>query len=443
MKTLSPNLDIRPVTASCNEKGHLVIGGCDTVDLVAQFGSPLWVIDEDTIRCAVSSCFAGLSAYPNARVFYAGKTFLCLAICRLMDKLGVNLDVVSGGELHTALKAGFSADRILMHGNNKSPDEIDAAIAASGLTIVVDNVGELQKVIAACQAHDRRTPILFRVTPEVEAQTHKHIKTGHKDSKFGFPLDQLDRALDLVLASTDAVEFKGLHAHIGSQINQIEPYPEIVEIMADLYKKISDERGISLPVLDVGGGLGIAYVEEDRPVAIDYWAETIASQIKKSFSARKLPLPQLFVEPGRSLLGTAGVTLYTAGYKKMLANGKLCVSVDGGMADNPRPITYQAKFTAAVASKLNQPAAQTAVSLVGKFCESGDVLINESFISAEPGDIIAVFATGAHNYSLSSNYNRTPRPACVLVKGGEANLIIKGETLDDLARNDVIPERLK
>jgi diaminopimelate decarboxylase len=448
MKTLSPNLEIRPATASINSAGHLTIGGCDTVALAKEFGTPLWIMDEESIVQAMRACIAGLSSYPQTRIFYAGKAFLCQAMCKLIDRHGLHLDVVSGGELFTALSAGFPANKIFMHGNNKSADEIHDAIKADGVTIVVDNHSELELIISisrallAEKASVSKVPILFRVTPGVEAETHQHIQTGHHDSKFGFAIEELDSLAEIVKEGADAVNLIGLHAHIGSQTHKIEPYLEIVDILADCFVDFKKKHGITLSLLDVGGGLGIAYNDQDKPLAMDVWTQNIAQRVKSSFSNRGLDLPILAVEPGRSIVGTAGTTLYTAGHAKSLPSGLHYLAVDGGMADNPRPITYQALYTACIANRANAPLAIKPLTLVGKYCESGDIIIKETYIPAQTGDIVAVFGTGAYNYSMASNYNRTRRPACVLVKEGKADVIIERESVENLIQQDRVPARL-
>ncbi len=442
MKTSSPNLDVRPSTATVNQHDHLVIGGCDSVELVEKYGSPLWVVDEETIRNASRACFAGLSSYPDVRVCYAGKAFLCLAMCKLIESLGMSLDVVSGGELYTALQAGFPADRIFLHGNSKSAGEIRAAIEACGVTIVADNLFELDLIASIALELKRNVSVMLRVTPGVEPETHQYIKTGQNDSKFGIPLERVPEAVSKCLSLKNAITLKGLHAHIGSQTHKIEPYLAIIDILADSYEQIWREFELSLPALDVGGGLGIAYTQADKPMAIDFWAESMARHTKAAFTQRKLTLPQLAIEPGRCIVGTAGVSLYRAGHKKFLPDGSEYLALDGGMADNPRPITYQAKYTASIASRMGVKEREQPLTLVGKYCESGDIIVKETYIAAEPGDIVAIFGTGAYNYSMSSNYNRTGRPACVLVKNGKADTIIERESLEDLIKHDRIPPRL-
>lgn len=442
-RVVSPNVEIQPVSAAKNEKGHLTVGGCDTVELAKEFGTPLYVVDEATIRQAASAFQAGLSAYKKARPLYAGKAFLCTAMCRLIEKLGFGLDVVSEGELYTAVKAGFPAELIYLHGNNKSERELQAAIDYPGVKIVVDSADEIKILSHIAKKASVKAQILIRVTPGVEPDTHEHIKTGQHNSKFGVPLDQLDDIAKLLLQNTDSVELIGLHAHIGSQSHDLGPFLELIDIMADRFMILKRDYGIELTQLDVGGGLGIAYTTDDRPTPIYEWAQAVATKVAEAFSSRKMDLPELFVEPGRSMIGTAGVTLYRAGHTKHIESGISCLSVDGGMADNPRPITYQAKYTTCVANRMNEPAPKKPVSLVGRYCESGDIIVKEAYLAAQRDDLIAVFGTGAYNYSMASNYNRTTRPACVLVYEGKAEIIVARETNEDLVRQDRTPERLK
>ncbi len=441
-RVISPNVEIMPVSAKTNAQGHLIIGGCDTVDLAKQFGTPLYVVDEETVRASASAFQAGLSLYKKSRPLYAGKAFLCTAMCHLIRKLGFGLDVVSEGELYTAVKAGFPADLTYLHGNNKSEKELEAALAYKGVKIVIDSDGEVELLASIAHKMKARASILIRVTPGVEPDTHEHIKTGQHNSKFGIPLDHLEETVAVILKYPDVLELIGLHAHIGSQSHDLGPFLELIDIMADRFALLKEKYGIELTQLDVGGGLGIAYTEADRPTPIYDWAASVAAKVAEAFSQRNMALPDLFVEPGRSMIGTAGVTLYRAGHTKEIEGEASCLSVDGGMADNPRPITYQAKYTTCVANRMNEPPATKPVSLVGRYCESGDIIVKEAYLSAQRGDLIAVFGTGAYNYSMASNYNRTTRPACVLVCDGKAEVIIARETNDDLVRQDRTPERL-
>jgi len=440
IRTESPNQNIMPVTAAVNEHNHLTIGGADVVDLVQEFGSPLWIVCEETIRQSAQAVTVGLSDYGQALPCYAGKAFLCLALVKLIEELGFGLDVVSEGELFTALRAGFPVEKIFFHGNNKSDLELKMALKAS-IKIVVDNESELQTLIALAKPLRRKVEILLRIIPGIELDTHDHIKTGHDKSKFGIPLDQLGAAIELIKSQKN-VELLGLHAHIGSQGMDLEPFLQNVEVFADLYADLKNKYGLTLPHLDVGGGLGIAYVSSDRPLALETWARAVSEKVKAAFGERGLTVPELSVEPGRAIVGTAGVTIYQSGHLKEMP-GVNYLAVDGGMADNPRPITYQAKYTAAVANRMVGDEGKSKLwSIVGRYCESGDIIAEEAELDARKGDLIAVFATGAYNYSMSSNYNRTARPACVLVQNGKAEIILERETAKDLISHDRIPSWL-
>lgn len=439
---LSPNTRLMPVTAEVSPEHHLMLGGCDTVKLAERWGTPLWVMDYDTIKASAEALKAGLAVYPGAKALYAGKAFMCLAICRLVRELGLGLDVVSEGELYTALRAGFPKDDIYLHGNNKSPAELIMAIENAGVTIIVDGFQELDSVIEIASARGLRARIMVRVTPGVEPDTHEYIKTGQFDSKFGISLEQVVPFVERVVQSEEHLEFRGIHAHIGSQSLAMEPYLKLVDILAETVAEIKNRLGREIDYLNLGGGLGIVYTEADQPIPLFDWSRAMAERVLDVFTRLGLKQPQLLVEPGRSVVGTAGVTLYRAGQVKNFESGKRAVALDGGMADNPRPATYNARYTSVIASRMNKSEADSPVDLVGRFCESGDIIIKGAGIPAETGDLIAVFSTGAYNYSMSSNYNRTGKPACVLVKDGKAELIIERESLDDLVRQDRIPDFL-
>ncbi|MDQ5934892.1 MAG: diaminopimelate decarboxylase [Cyanobacteriota bacterium erpe_2018_sw_21hr_WHONDRS-SW48-000092_B_bin.40] len=437
----SPNQSIMPTSATINDQNHLCLGGIDTSKLVEEFGSPLWVMCEDSIMQSAAAVKEGLAAYPHALPCYAGKAFLCLAMVRLIGKAGFGLDVVSDGELYTALQANFPSERIFFHGNNKSARELAMALE-SGVKIVVDSQSELEALVTLAKAQKKSVDILLRIIPGIELDTHDHIKTGHDTSKFGIPLDELDAAIKLILSQSQ-VRLIGLHAHIGSQAMDLAPYLESVDLFAELYLNIQKKFNLTLPHLDVGGGLGIAYTAADKPLSMQHWARVLSERVKSAFTSRNLPLPELSVEPGRAIVGSAGVTLYSTGHLKQLPGGTNYLAVDGGMADNPRPITYQAQYTAAVANRMKPEAESKNWSIVGRYCESGDIIVEEANLDARDGDLIAIFATGAYNYSMSSNYNRTGRPACVLVKNGHAEVIIERETCRDLVSHDRIPSWLK
>ncbi|HEY9714035.1 MAG TPA: diaminopimelate decarboxylase [Chroococcales cyanobacterium] len=439
---LSPNTNVMPVSAGVNDKGHLTIGGVDSVELAQRFGTPLYVLDEATIRQAAKAYQEGLSIYPQSRVLFAGKSFLCTAMVHLVRELGLGLDVVSEGELYTAEKAGLDPNLIYMHGNNKSDAEIVSALKLPGVKIVADSEAEIAQIAQLARNLGVKAKVMLRVTPGVEPETHEYIKTGQTGSKFGFPLLSAIGAVKSVLDRKDDLELVGIHAHIGSQSQQIEPFLELIDIFADLLLEIHQKFDLQVEQLDVGGGLGITYTSDDRPIPIFDWSAKVAERAKHSIAKRNLRHPLLLVEPGRSIVGSAGVTLYRAGYCKANAAESRYVSLDGGMADNPRPITYQAKYTPAIANRMNAKPPEAPITLVGRYCESGDIIIKEAFIDAQTGDLVAVFGTGAYNYSMASNYNRTTRPACVLVANGEADIIIERETNEDLIRQDRVPKRL-
>jgi diaminopimelate decarboxylase len=444
MKTMavnSPNIKIQPVTASINERGHLTIGGCDATELAEQFGTPVYIVDEQTIRDAAAAVNSGLSVYPNARALYAGKAFLCLAMCHLVQQLGLGLDVVSAGELFTAVSAKFPAELIYMHGNNKSADEIEQGLEYGDVNIVIDNTSELALLSEIAARMNRVARVLLRVTPGVEPDTHHYIKTGQNDSKFGLPLKDIPLIIAQIVKDPH-LKLVGLHAHIGSQAHDMKPYLEIIDILADMMLDLKNNMDVELEQLDLGGGLGIAYTRKDHPTPIYDWSHGLASHALTAFKKRNLKLPQLLLEPGRSIVGTAGVTLYRAGHEKLLPGGLHYLAVDGGMADNPRPVTYQAKYTACVANRMHEEEPPEPLTIVGKYCESGDIIVKDAYLSARTGDLIAVFGTGAYNYSMASNYNRTGRPACVLVGDGKAEIIVERESHTDLIRQDRVPSRL-
>lgn len=433
---------VMPITAKINPSGHLVVGGVDTVELTNTFGTPLWVIDESTVRAAVKDCQSGLANYPDWEIIYAGKAFLCLAMCHLLNDMGVSLDVVSTGEFYTAQKAKVPANKILLHGNNKSASEIELALNYGAVRIVIDNQSELELVTTIARTVGVRANILLRVIPGVEADTHQHIQTGHENSKFGIPLQQVNQLVEYIAQHKNDLKLLGLHAHVGSQSHDLEPFLDAVKILTSCCLQIKEKYEVEIAQLDLGGGLGIAYTQGDNPLPMQKWAHEISKAVLDNFNKSGLALPRLILEPGRSIVGRAGITLYRIGHSKTLPNGTRYVAVDGGMADNPRPITYQALYTACLANRMNEPKSNVPISIVGKFCEQGDILIKESYLNTQSHDLVAVLATGAYNFSMSSNLNRTGRPACVLVANGTAEVIIERETNEDLLRQDRVPARL-
>ncbi|MCS7031424.1 MAG: diaminopimelate decarboxylase [Gloeomargarita sp. SKYG116] len=442
MQPLAPNQQLLPLTACVNERGHLVIGGCDVVELVAQWGSPLYIVDEVTLRTACRYYREGFKRfYPGpSQPIYAAKAWCCLGILAMVVSEGLGLDVVSGGELTTAIRLGVPPERVYLHGNNKSQAELTLALDY-GCRIVVDNWHELKTLAQLAQERGRRVPILIRLTPGIECHTHEYIRTGHLDSKFGFDPSQWPALVDWLLGQS-YLECIGLHAHIGSQIFALDPHRDLTEVLVDYYAQ-GLQAGLPLQAVNVGGGLGIRYVETDQPPAIADWVRVVSEGVTQHCQARGVPLPLLISEPGRSIVGPAGVTAYTLGGRKEIPGGRTYISVDGGMSDNPRPITYQARYQALVANRCLDPIAET-VTVAGKHCESGDILIRDiSMPLTQPGDVLVVLATGAYNASMASNYNRMPRPAAVVVRDGDAELLVRRETWEDLLRHDCLPLRLE
>lgn len=432
-------------TQTVNGQGHLEIGGCDTVELAKNYGTPLYILDEAHIRDICRQYYRSfVEGLENAEVVYASKAFLTLAMCRIIEEEGLGLDVVSGGELYTALQADFPAGRIYFHGNNKSPAELEMAIKAGVGRIVVDNFYELSTLNEFAQKINQRVNVLLRLTPGIEAHTHEYIQTGQIDSKFGFTLPDgtADRALETALACSHLV-VKGIHAHIGSQIFELNSFRHEVQIMLGYMADVQLRAGYTLQELNLGGGLGIYYTSGDEPARIEDYARTVWEASEEICREKKYPRPKIIVEPGRSVVGTAGTTLYTVGSLKEIPGVRKYVAVDGSMADNPRPALYQAKYEAVLANRAAEKTAEK-VSVTGRCCESGDMLIWDIDLpEVRSGDLLAVACTGAYNYSMSSNYNRLGRPAALLVEGGRADVIVERETYADLLRNDLLPARLK
>jgi diaminopimelate decarboxylase len=435
---LSPNQSLLPITTQVNGADHLEIGGCDVVSLVEQFGSPLYILDEAGLRAAAQQYRSAFAQYyaGESLVLYASKAWNCLAVCAVVASEGLGVDVVSAGELHTALQAGVAPRNLYLHGNNKSAAEIEMA-ATAGAVVMADNWNDLN-ILAGLPG---QSLVMLRLTPGIECHTHEYIRTGHIDSKFGFDPTQLDEVFQFV-AKAENLTCVGVHAHIGSQIFELQPHADLGALMAQWITQAS-RYGLTLAEVNVGGGLGIRYTEHDDPPSIDQWVQTVAGAVTQACEAANLPLPKLLCEPGRSLIGSSCVTAYTVGSQKTVPGLRTYVTVDGGMSDNPRPITYQSLYRILLANRMGAPLSET-VTVAGKHCESGDVLIKDAQLPpTEAGDILVVPATGAYNYSMSSNYNRIPRPAAVMVHQGQADLILERETLVDLLRQDRLPQRLK
>jgi len=423
-----------------NSAGHLTIGGADTVELARQFGTPLYVFDEATIRNTMREYNASMKKFYNGAglVAYASKAFSCKEIYRIAKDEGCGIDVVSAGELYTALSVDFPAEKIFYHGNNKTVSELVYAIESGVGRIVVDNLTELERISEIAASQNKVVPILIRVKPGIDAHTHDFIRTGQIDSKFGFALET-GEALEAVkyIKEHKSVELKGIHCHIGSQIFEVSPFELAAEVMVGFMNTVKQETGIILTELNLGGGFGIKYVPENDPVPYMGYMELVSKVVHDACEKHGLDIPFIVIEPGRSIVGPAGITLYTVGGVKDIPNIRTYVSVDGGMTDNPRYILYQSVYEALVANKAAQPK-DAVVTLAGRCCESGD-LVGEGMSIQRPevGDVVAVLATGAYNYSMASNYNRVPRAAAVMVKDAQARLIIRRESMEDLVKNDI------
>ncbi len=423
-----------------NDQGHLTIGYCDTVSLADTYGTPLYVMDENTIRGALRAYRDSMNAcYPNGgTVAFASKACSFKEMYRIVKDEDCWVDVVSGGELYTALSVGFPAEHILFHGNNKTEAEIRLAITSGVGRIVADNPCDLRRISRVAAAHDKTVSIFMRITPGIDAHTHDFVKTGQIDSKFGFTLEN-GEALEEVgeaLKLTN-VELKGFHCHIGSQIFDEQPFEHAAEVMLGFMDTIRERYGVTLTELDLGGGFGIRYTDSDQPLESGDYMARVATALHATCERLHYPVPHIYIEPGRSIVAPAGITLYTVGSVKTIPGIRTYVSVDGGMADNPRYALYQAEYTALIANKADQPADQT-VTIAGRCCESGDLLQeNTNLQTAEEGDILAVLATGAYNYSMASHYNRLPNPAVVMVGNGGSRVVVKGETYEDVIRNDI------
>ncbi|NEN92245.1 MAG: diaminopimelate decarboxylase [Okeania sp. SIO3H1] len=441
----SPNQELLPLTAKVNNLDHLEIGGWDVPALVEKFGSPLYILDEYTLRAACRQYRDALKQYypGESLVLYASKAWSCLAVCAICGSEGLGIDVVSGGELYTAIQAGINPEKIYLHGNNKSLAELSLAVETD-CVIVIDNWLELKTLAdlknEQTEELENPTKIMVRFTPGIECHTHEYIRTGHLDSKFGFDPNQLNDVFSFI-SQQQKLSFIGIHAHIGSQIFEVQPHQDLATVMVDAMTTAM-AHNLSVKEINMGGGLGIRYTEADDPPSIETWVHNISKAMVDACQARQLPLPKLLCEPGRSIISPACVTAYTIGSQKQVPEIRTYISVDGGMSDNPRPITYQSLYRMVVANKLSEPLTET-VTVAGKHCESGDVLVKNAMLPVtQPGDCLVVMATGAYNYSMASNYNRLPRPAGVLVNNDEVNVILQRETYQDLLTHDVLPERI-
>jgi len=430
-------ISLLPQTVGVNSENHLLLGGCDSVELAAEFGTPLYIYDEATLRgkcAAYREEFA--QRYPDTLAIYAAKAFINRALAQIIREEGLGLDVVSGGELAFARSVDFPMEKAYFHGNNKSRDELELAIGWGVGRIVADNFFELSLLNDVAKEARVRQDILLRLSPGVDPHTHTHIATGVLDSKFGFPMVQAEEATVKALTASH-LNCIGLHLHLGSQLFQLDPYREAIDICFRFSAEMKSKHGFRLEEFSPGGGLAIAYTEDVSPPAIGEFAAVISSAILDRIRELDLEPPRLIVEPGRSIVGQAGVALYTAGSTKEIPGVRKYVSVDGGMADNIRPALYGSQYQAVVANRVEGDSER--VTIAGRFCESGDILIRDIDLPrVEPGDIIAMLGAGAYCLPLSSNYNASLKPAIVLVKDGRARLIRRRQSYEDLMSHDVL-----
>ncbi|MCI8406700.1 MAG: diaminopimelate decarboxylase [Oscillospiraceae bacterium] len=425
---------------SINNRGHLVFAGFDTVELAREYGTPLYVMDERMIRDTIAMYRVSMENYYQGRglVCYASKAFSCKHIYRVCREEGIGADAVSMGELYTAMEAGFDPALICYHGNNKTPAELEYALDCGVGRIVADSFRELDLLEEIAARKGRKAGILLRLCPGIEAHTHDFIRTGGIDSKFGFAIE-LGIALEAVehALSKPHLELRGVHAHIGSQIFQLEPFRREAEVLMGFLAEVRAKTGAVLSDLNLGGGFGIRYTQADDPVPYGQYMEAVTQTLKETCAGLDYPLPFVIMEPGRSIVGAAGITLYEIGNRREIPGVRTYLSVDGGMTDNIRYALYGAEYTFTVANRAGGDKTLTA-AIAGRCCESGDLLAKEARVQqCGPGDILAVFSTGAYNYSMASNYNRVPRPPVVMLLDGTAHLAVRRESLADLVRNDL------
>lgn len=421
-----------------NEKGHLTIGGVDTVDLAKEYGTPLVVYDVEQIRNQIRAFKKVFEEEKVAyAVSYASKAFACIAMYQVANEEGAYTDVVSAGELYTALKAHFPTERISFHGNNKSLFEIEMAVKNHVGKIIIDNFHEIKLLDKVLREQDAKINVMLRITPGISAHTHEYDQTGQVDSKFGFDLEsgQADLALEQVLANS-RMNMVGIHAHIGSQIFELNGFEMAAKKLMEVAENWRSQYGYTAKVINVGGGFGIKYTAEDNPLKPEEFVQAIVETIKKEAKEAAFPIPEIDIEPGRSIVGPAGYNLYTTGSRKVIPSHRPYVTVDGGMGDNIRPALYDAKYETVLATDPKAPLTEH-VRIAGKYCESGDILAEDQALPAtKSGSLLAMLDTGAYGYSMASNYNRNPRPAVVFVENGKAKLVIKRESLEDLVHLD-------
>lgn len=429
-----PYADILPLTAAADDAGRLSIGGCDLRDLADRFGTPLYVYDEQSIREACRAYRGTFEAeLPSVRVLYAAKAWLSPALTRILVDEGLGMDVVSGGELHTALAGGMPAEQIGFHGNAKGVDELEQALEAGVGRIIVDNDDELDTLDRLTQERGATQTIMLRITPGVNARTHVKTTTGLRDSKFGFPLPsgQAAAAVERALAAP-GLELSGFHIHLGSPIYDLQPYRDGIAVAAGFAAEMQQRHGYRWREFSPGGGFAIGYTDDRLPPTHAAYAEAVSGALRAACEDHGLPLPEVHIEPGRSVVGRAGLALYSVVSRKEIPGTRSYVAVDGGMADNVRPAMYDSQYRALAAERMRAPAERT-VTIAGKFCESGDVLVRDAQLpDLQPGELIAMPAAGAYQLAMESNYNLALRPAVVLVRDGEARLARRRQTFEDL-----------
>ena len=429
---------------SLNNFGNLEFDRCEIIKLAQKYKTPCYLFSETIIR---KKCRQYVNAFSERNVtfemLYAGKAFLVKAMCNILKEEGFGLDVSSGGELYTALSAGFPADKIFFHGNNKSREEIEFALKEKVGTMMVDSEYELDLIDQIAKSLNTKVGVILRVTPGIDTHTHRYIQTGQVDSKFGISIDRVPNFMKKVL-SKEHISYNGLHFHLGSQIFDLSPYVLAIKEIVKLIRKIKDLEEADTLNLNLGGGLGVKYLESDLPPSIENFVNLIVDSVENEVRKNNLIIPKILIEPGRSIVAEAGITLYTIGNIKEIPGIRKYLIIDGGMTDNPRPILYEAKYEGFLVSKTDSSLPKEVVTVAGKCCESGDILIKDLKLpSASPGDLLVIFTTGAYHYSMSSNYNRLPRPAVALVNQGKDDVIVKRKTYADIVRNDTVPEWFK
>ena len=423
-----------------DEEGHLTFDECRLEELASKYGTPCYVFSENIIR---EQCREYKKAFKECNidfeVLYAGKAFLVQSMARILNEEGLSLDASSGGEIFTALEAGFPAERIYFHGNNKSEEELYFAIEKNVGTIIIDNLYELELVDQIANRLNKKVNIMIRIIPGVDTHTNDKIKTGQIDSKFGIPIQDFLEVFPKIIQKNHLI-YQGIHCHIGSQLFDIQYYHLATKEMIGMIKSIEEKYQVKTNMLNLGGGLGAKYTQKDIPPSINDYVHQLVEKVKEICIERNLAVPQILIEPGRSIVAEAGITLYRIGAIKEIKGMRKYLIVDGGMADNPRPSLYDAQYEALIVNKYNKKPVE-AVTIAGKYCESGDILIkNIQLPKAESGDLLVLFSTGAYHHSMANNYNGIPRPPVVLVNQGEHGLIVKGETYQDLNHNHVFPE---